>query len=83
MKKIEIDMVLQNSLGQNYNEKIINKKYNIFSKGLQINLGLQQQLIFLVVSLSLGLQQQLIFLAVSLHLGFVKYVCYHLLEGIH
>ena len=25
-EKIEIDMGLQNSLGQNYNEKIINKK---------------------------------------------------------
>jgi len=29
-EKIEIDMGLQNSLGQNYNEKIINKKEHIW-----------------------------------------------------
>jgi len=42
---------------------------------LQISLGLQQQLIFLVVPLPLGL--------ILFHLGPFKYVCYHLLEGIH
>jgi len=48
-------MGLQISLGQNDNEKNRNIKENIFGMGLQIRLGLQQQLIFLVVHLPLGL----------------------------
>jgi len=46
-------MGLQISLGQNDNEKIRNRKKNIFGMGLQISLGLQQQLRFLVVPLGL------------------------------
>ena len=41
-KKVEIDMGLQTSLGQNNNEKNRNIKKNIFGMGLQISLGLQQ-----------------------------------------
>ena len=47
-------MGLQISLGHNDNEKIEIKK-NIFGIDLQISLGLQQQLKFLVVPLTLGL----------------------------
>jgi len=54
-EKIEIDMGFQISLGQNDNEKNRNIKKNVFGKDLQISLGLQQQLIFLVMSLPLGL----------------------------
>jgi len=54
-KKIEIDMGLQISLGQNGNKKNRNIKKNIFDMGLQISLGLQQQLKFLIVPLPLGL----------------------------
>ena len=62
-------MGLQISLGQNDNEKNRNIKKNIF------DMGLQQQLIFLVVPLPLAF--------ILLHLGLVKYVCYHLLEGMY
>ena len=48
-------MGLQISLGQNDNKKIEINKKDIFGMGLQISLGLQQQLIFLVVPLPLGL----------------------------
>ena len=54
-QKIEIGLGLQIYLGQNDNKKNKNIKKNIFGMGLQINLGLQQQLKFFVVPLPLDL----------------------------